>query len=50
MARRSGCRIRDLRNQEPTGPYRTEPEDRRGCFDIFVDIAGVQGGKTLKDA
>ena len=36
-------RIRDLRHQKQAGPHRTQPEDRRGGFDIGVDIAHIQG-------
>ena len=35
--------IRRIRYQKQAGPHRTEPEDRRGGFDVGVDIARVQG-------
>ena len=35
--------FRDLRHQKQTGPYRTQPEDRRGGFDSGVDISDIQG-------
>ena len=34
--------------QKQGGSYRTQPEDRRGDFDISVDIAALQGGKDAE--
>ena len=35
--------IRELRHQEPAGPYRPQPEDRRNRINICVEVSRVQG-------
>ena len=37
--------IRDVRCQDPAYPHRAQPPDRRGNFDIGVEVSLVQGGE-----
>ena len=39
------CRVWNLRGQEPGGPYRAQPADRRGAVDTGFDGAGIQAGQ-----
>ena len=44
--RRSADRgIRDVQCQDPTYLHRAQPPDRRGNFDIGVEVSLVQGGE-----
>ncbi len=40
----AACRLRDVQNEEPCGPVRTEPEDRGERADRSFESAVVQGG------
>ena len=45
MARSTDRRGRELRHQEPAGPYRAQSLGRRGSFDIGVGAAVSEGRK-----
>ena len=35
-------------HQEPAGPYRPQPKDRRSGFDTGVEVSRVQGGQDAQ--